>query len=72
MTLDELNDIKKPELTMMEIYRRLSDDERTELRKIALREAYPGVLMHDLWKSLRYDEREQLIRAIITSGMEAK
>ena len=66
MTFNELMKIKKPELTVKEIFERLSDDEKEEMRKLAIRET----MMSDdeivkLFESFSDIQKKKLIHLII-------
>ena len=69
MTLKELNDIRNPKVTVERIFDALSIDEKRELQKIVINQAYPKYAMRDLWSSLSIDEKRNLIEVIALDTM---
>lgn len=69
MTLQELNDIRNPKITVEQIFDALSKDEKRELQKIVINRAYPKYTMRDLWSSLTIDEKRNLIEVIALDAM---
>lgn len=70
MTLQELNDIRNPKVTVERIFDALSIDEKRELQKIVINRAYPKHTMRDLWSSLSIDEKRNLIDVIALDAID--
>ena len=69
MTLQELNDIRNPKVTVERIFDALSIDEKRELQKIVINRTYLKYAMRDLWSSLSIDEKRNLIEVITLDAM---
>ena len=64
MTIEELRRIRNPDLTVEEILRALSKDERDAIFRRLMRDAYQATSMTRLWDYLDIAEKKDAIKVI--------